>query len=254
MTRSAGSRSPRLEAVGNSGPEKQPAKRALESIVDHIESLIATGELQPGDKIATERELAAEYNISRTTVREAIYELELKGLVERARRRGTTVSQLGGRELMSEALISGLSTEKREIAEILDFRAAIEPAIAARAARYATSREIRALEGLLEKMAEPASAAEHLELNTVFHEMIATATHNPLLVRVSKEISNSLTALTRQQLRMPAARRSKLMVEGHRAFVDAIRNRDPEAAFAVAQAHVEEVQKQVHRTLSRKGP
>jgi GntR family transcriptional repressor for pyruvate dehydrogenase complex len=221
------------------------------SIVSHFESLIAKGELKHGDKIATERELAIEYDISRTTVREAIYELELKGLVERVRRRGTTVTDLGGRELMSEALVSGLSIEGRRIAEILDFRAAIEPAIAARAARYATAGEIQALEDLLEKMAQPATAAEHLELNTVFHEMIASATHNPLFVNVAKEISKSLAVLTRQQLRMPAARRSKLMVEGHRAFVDAIRNRDPDTAYTVAQAHVEEVQKQVHRTLSR---
>lgn len=241
--------------LGRSHPSDlrgQSAKQVVMSIVSHFESLIASGTLKPGDKIATERDLAAEYNISRTTVREAIYELELKGLVERAPKRGTTVSHLAGRELMSEALISGLSAEGREIAEILDFRAAIEPAIAARAARYATAGEIRALEGLLERMAEPATADEHLELNRVFHEMIAIATHNPLLVNVSKEISKSLAALTRQQLRMPADRRSKLLVEGHRAFVDAIRDHDSDTAYAVAQAHVEEVQKQVHGTLSRK--
>ena len=73
---------------------------------------------------------------------------------------------------MSEALISGLSTEGRQIAEILDFRAAIEPAIAARAARYATPGEIKALEDLLDRMAQPGSAAEHMELNTIFHELI----------------------------------------------------------------------------------
>ncbi|WP_170837768.1 FadR/GntR family transcriptional regulator [Streptomyces sp. TP-A0874] len=228
------------------------AKHIVLEIVTHFESLIARGEIKAGDKIATERELASTYGISRTTVREAMYELELKGLVERVRRRGTIVTDSGNRGLMSEALLSGLSREGRQIAEILDFRAAIEPAIAARAARYATEAEIRTLEEILGKMATPGPAEEHLALNTQFHEQIAIATHNVLFVDVAKEISKSLNVLMRAQLAMSSERRTQLLVEGHSEFVDAIRERDPERSFQVALKHVEDVQTQVSSSLLAK--
>jgi GntR family transcriptional repressor for pyruvate dehydrogenase complex len=214
------------------------------AIVNDLESKITRGELKGGDRLPTERDLARAWGVSRTTVRQALYELELKSLVERTRRRGTTVADLSRRTETSEALLSGLSPHARQVAEVLDFRAAIEPPMAARAAIYATSSEIARMDELLEAMAGSQSAERDLELDDEFHRLIAEATHNPLFVQVIGDMANWLRDARQSQLGISSERRARV-IAGHVLFVDAIRGRDPEAAARVSAEHVENVRREL---------
>jgi GntR family transcriptional regulator, transcriptional repressor for pyruvate dehydrogenase complex len=214
------------------------------AIVQDLESRILEGRMKVGDKLPTERELAADWGVSRTTVREALYELELKSLVQRTRRRGTTVADLSARAVTSEALLSGLSPHARQLAEVLDFRAAIEPAMSARAAMYATSSEIADLESLLAAMEQSDSAERDIELDDRFHRLIAQATHNPLFVQLVSDMSTWLRDVRQTQLRISPERRASV-IRGHALFVEAIRERDPDAAASVAAEHVEHVRREL---------
>lgn len=239
------------------GPTERNSGRSVSTrevvarLVRNYESQILSGALRPGSRLPTERELAQEHGLSRTTVREAIYELELKGLVERTRRRGTSVLDTTRQEYMSVALMSGLPTTSRGIAEILDFRAAIEPAIAARAARYATPADLLALEDLLARMGEPLSAEKLMELNSDFHEALARATHNRLFVELAELVTASMQDFQPTQQQMPPEQLSKLLVEDHSQFVERIRERDPEGAARVAEKHIEDVQREVFNVIMR---
>jgi GntR family transcriptional repressor for pyruvate dehydrogenase complex len=225
-------------------PARAQSPDLVGAIVQDLEGRIAGGELQPGDRIPTERELAQSWGVSRTTVRQALYELELKSLVERTRRRGTTVSNLADRNRTGAALLSGLSPHARELAEVLDFRAAIEPAMAARAAMYATAAEIAEIAALVSAMATAASAEEDVELDDRFHRLIAKATHNPLFVQLVSDMSEWLRSVRQPQLELSPERRAKV-IEGHALFLEAIRARDPDAATQVAADHIEMVRREM---------
>jgi GntR family transcriptional repressor for pyruvate dehydrogenase complex len=214
------------------------------AIVHDLESKILGGELEAGDRIPTERDLAQMWGVSRTTVRQALHELELKSLVDRTRRRGTTVADLRGRAATSAALLSGLSTHARQVAEVLDLRAAIEPPMAARAAMYATGAEIAEMEQLLEAMAHSESAEHDLELDSQFHRLIAKATHNPLFVQLVSDMGKWLREARQSQLRISPERRAEV-IAGHALFVEAIRGRDAETAARVSAEHVEHVRREL---------
>ncbi len=205
--------------------------------------MIFDGGLKDGDRLPPERELAAEFHASRATIREALHELELKGLVERRQGRGTTVRDIGERRRTSEALLSPLEPSERRLVEIMDFREAIEPPIAARAAKYATKADVHALEDVLEAMTATRSAAKYGELDERFHLLVARATHNPLLVQLVRLSSTWTRAIRLGSLQ--GARRRTTSLQGHRRILAVIRARDSLRAEEEMRKHLEEIATQL---------
>src|ERR1700674_2444834 len=110
--------------------------KVYEKIAHQIQRLIRDGLLKPGDMLPPERELAEMFQVSRSSLRDAIRALELMGLVEPRQGEGTVV-----RDPSAETLTNPLSTlllQQRELLhELLEFREMIEPALAAHAANNA---------------------------------------------------------------------------------------------------------------------
>ena len=207
----------------------------VESVVGWLERAIRDGQVSAGDRLPPERVLSTQLGLSRATVREALHELELKGLVERRQGRGTVVLETGRAEL-TQLLIRRLDSGERDLLEIMDFREAIEVPIAARAAKYATRADIVRLEGLADRMESEVSGKRHSELDAQFHESIARATHNPLLVKLVRLSADWTIATRNQRLASVARRRSSL--EGHREILNRIRDRDPDGAAQAMQDHL----------------
>ena len=111
--------------------------RLSESVAARLEAMIVSGELAPGRKLPPERELARLLGVSRGLLREAIHELALKGLVHRRQGRGTEVRG-PYRSEFTGAIVGYLTQNERDVMELLDFREALEPPIAASAAERAT--------------------------------------------------------------------------------------------------------------------
>lgn len=157
--------------------------RVSASLTATLQSLIDVGRLPPGSRLPPERELAEILGVSRGSVREAVHELALKGLVDRSPRRGTVVLDRSS-GLIVGSLLTRLSGEGRSMLEVMDLRAAIEPPIAARAAVRATRADIRRLAELIAAIDEgvPRSAAARLDAE--FHAAVAAASHNQLLSRL----------------------------------------------------------------------
>ena len=122
--------------------------KLYEKVAQQIRGLIRDGLLKPGDKLPPERELAETFQVSRSSLRDAIRSLEVMGLLEPRQGEGTIVLDLD-----ASALVSPLSTmlrQKRElVGELLDFRKIIEPPLAARAAAHATPEELVYMEEIL---------------------------------------------------------------------------------------------------------
>lgn len=211
------------------------AVRMSESVAARLEAMIVSGELAPGRKLPPERELAQLLGVSRGLVREAIHELALKGLVSRRQGRGTEVRG-PYRSEFTGAIIGYLNQNVREVAELLDFREALEPPIAARAAERATSADVHRLQRItaeLESETDPERAAD---LDAQFHHAIALATRNHVLVKLVETSMEVLNQTRRRNLQTPERRR--LSRDAHRAILAAIEAGDAEMAERAMTNHI----------------
>ncbi|MBK5232914.1 MAG: FadR family transcriptional regulator [Thermoleophilia bacterium] len=208
-----------------------------DGLANTLEKMILDGSLAHGERLPSERELAVNLGCSRTSLRDALRDLQLKGLIERRPGRGTIVVDPQERNFES-VLLEKLDGEQRQILEIMDLRSVIEPSIAARAARRATKQDINDLRQILADMAsgDLDSAAD---FDFAFHSRIAQTTHNPILVQLIKDASKWIDKTRRQALF--SERRKARSLAAHHEILEAIEGHDDVAAFEAMSRHIEAV-------------
>lgn len=206
-----------------------------DSLAVSIERHIVSGRLQHGDRLPAERELAAQLRVARGSLREALDQLERRGVIERRRGRGTTVvdpTRIEAADQLAQAFAeSSVST-----LDALDVRECLEPPIAARAARRATAADVALLEAALREAEKSPDEATFMECDRTFHRTIAHVTHNALLVRMIDRTRDVLDLSRRDQTFADGWR--AVANEEHRAIFQAIADHDPAAAEAAAAAHL----------------
>jgi len=222
--------------------ELEPVRktRIYEEVAAQIQRLIADGRLRPGDRLPPERELAERFGVSRTSVRDAIRVLELIGLVEPRQGEGTVVRDLSPDSLVNP-LASLLTRNRALLADLLDVRKMIEPALAARAAVHASEEDLAALDRIVARQREKIRQGElAIEEDSEFHNTIATAAKNRVVLRVLDVLMDLLRESREHSLQV--AGRLQRSLDGHRRILDAIRRRDPAAAEAAMRQHLEEIE------------
>jgi len=215
-------------------------ERLYERIVSQIEQLIESGELQVGDQLPSERELAEQFAVSRTAVREAVKALRQKGLVEIRPGRGTFITNgasdnirdsLGMLMKMGATKGSGNLVEVREI---------LEPEIAALAATRITDEYIAAMENAVKIMDTALDDVDvFVEADLDFHLALAEGTQNPFI----PILMDSIIDLLREQrkrigLTKGGLRRGQIH---HKKILDAVTRRDPQASRQAMQDHLTQV-------------
>lgn len=214
-----------------------------------IEKLIMTGELEVGSKLPSERVLAESLSVSRVSIRQALHELEVRGLIDRRPGRGTIVLSAAGEPSRPGVTIAtALSPEGREIANVMELRAIIEPPIAGLTAARATERDVAQLRDLVTQMSHDISVEAYAELDMSFHQAIAQYTHNPLLSMLTKQIATLIAPSRNANLQ--TKRRRKNSTEEHETILRAIAARDPEAAESAATAHIESITQEILRAAN----
>jgi len=221
--------------------------RVFEGIAQQIQRLIVDGALKPGDRLPPERELAERFAVGRSSVRDAIRTLELVGLVVPRQGEGTVVADVSPEAVVTP--IASVLLRKRElIAELLDIRKMIEPALAARAAVRASDEDIARLEDVLRRQREKTLRGESaVEEDTEFHYVIALAAKNSV-VRSVLDVLMGLLRETRA-LSLQTRGRPQRSLAGHRRVLEAIKRRDPAAAERAVRQHVEEIESIVLKKL-----
>jgi GntR family transcriptional repressor for pyruvate dehydrogenase complex len=213
-------------------------RSVADDLVARLQRMIFDGQLPPGARLPPERELQTALGVSRVSVREALHQLELQGLVDRRPGRGTVVVA-PDRSDRASTLLARLTPADRDLLELMDLRAAIEPPIAARAAGRATAADVRELRELVEEMGSTDAVARTIELDEAFHAAIARATHNPLFARLLEVTADWLGATRRAALQ--SGRRRRESIAAHARILDAIAARDPDAAAAAMHDHIQRV-------------
>jgi DNA-binding FadR family transcriptional regulator len=219
---------------------RQPAYRAVSSV---MEQHILSGELKPGTPLPSEQELATEFGVNRSTIRESIRLLEQEGLLERHQGRRLFVALPGLFDLAPRAMRS-LILHQVTFEELWEVAVVVEPEAARLAARRADEDDLRDIDANLAASAqtvggEPAAAGiqRHWELDAAFHALIARASKNRSLM-MSRE-SFSLLYRPLATLLQSAARN----LDAHRQIAAALRGRDEQRAHEWTRKHLVDFRK-----------
>ncbi len=205
----------------------------------YLERLIDT-ELSPGDRLPPERELAAQLNVSRTSVREAMHELEQRRRIERTPGRGTTVLP---KSHTATELEREIDVDVAELADVSELRLIIEPQIAGLAATRASDSDLVLLEQTLAASHAGLTPHESLEMDVQFHMQLAAAAGNPLLLTLCQFANGWVQDVRARSHATRAGRRSS--VDWHRALYEAVSTHDSAAATQAMIEHLQTVDRLV---------
>jgi GntR family transcriptional repressor for pyruvate dehydrogenase complex len=235
--RPAPSRAARPKAGGVAAPVG--FQRRSEGVLNALETMIVSGEVQPGDRLPPERELAERFGVGRNSVREAIRQLSLLGLVEAYQGGGTFVAETTSASLIRPFLnvvqFGGATADK-----IMEFRIVFEPAVAALAAMRAGPDDLVGLEAALEafEVAIADGRDDAAECDTRFHHLVAASTGNPVFAAIESALMEFLHAFRQQALVRAAYNPGDGAVNGHRDVYERIAAADGHGAADAMRAHL----------------
>ena len=215
-------------------------RRLYEDIVQEFSSLIRQGVLKPGERLPSERVLANQLQVSRSSVREALRSLELQGLVISKRGSGTFINT-DNLESMVALLASTLTSGADTLKHIFEMRHMLEPQIAALAAQRANKQEVAELGSILEEQVkEIADGGTGVDSDTAFHFAMASATHNSALVKVVSAVEDILRRSRNQSLQEPG--RPQRSLASHREILGMIHSGDAAGARRAMEYHLTTVE------------
>jgi GntR family transcriptional regulator, transcriptional repressor for pyruvate dehydrogenase complex len=214
--------------------------KVYEEIVAKIKDMIAKGRFKSGDQLPVERELAEVFRVSRSSVREALRSLESQGFIESRQGNGTYIASQPVESLVSP-LASVIFTEKDDQMELFEMRRMIEPQLAYLAAERATEEEIAMMEKALALQEEQIGRGESgTDVDRNFHYIMARATKNKALLRITDNIMD-LLAESREQYLQVEGRPQKSILR-HREVLEAIRAGDRERAEECMREHLMDIE------------
>jgi GntR family transcriptional regulator, transcriptional repressor for pyruvate dehydrogenase complex len=215
-------------------------RRLHEDIVQQFHGLIRQGKLKHGDRLPSERDLAQRFNVSRSSVREAIRSLELQGLVVSRRGSGTFINTENLDSVVA-LVAAALNTDGDNLTDIFEMRHLLEPPLAALAAQRATPEEIARMRLILEEQKRQISAGETgVESDTAFHFALASATHNAAVIKVVSAVEDILQRSRDRSLQEPG--RPQRSLASHCQILDMVENRDVAGAQHAMEHHLEVVE------------
>jgi DNA-binding FadR family transcriptional regulator len=205
--------------------------RKLESedaVRSFIVEAIGNGSMPAGAKLPTERILAKRFRVPRSVVRKALLPLEIEGTVTRQVGRGTFVSN--GHQEQRVVSTSPIDTSP---AELLDACLTCYPHMTELAVATATAADLRAIEQCLQLLRRTTTITEFAARDAAFHQAIANATHNALLIEISRIIGRARERTDWGELTLHEG-----TPQDHEGILEALTKRDAKLARERTKAHL----------------
>lgn len=204
--------------------EKINRQKIYEIIAEQIKGQIISGELKPGEKLPTSKELCEMYQVGRSTVREALSALEIMGLIETRQGEGSTVKAYNSDDIKLPDFQDILITEEA-VFELMEARKSIEISNARLAAVKRTEEDLLKLKDNLKKMeANLTNVQKSKQADMEFHQILAEATQNSIMLRlinaISDQMSKAMEEIRRITFNSPAL--SKRVFEEHYRIFQAV--------------------------------
>ncbi|MCB1763468.1 MAG: FCD domain-containing protein [Gammaproteobacteria bacterium] len=216
--------------------------RISDQIAETLTTMIADGELKPGERLPAERTLASRLEVSRPSLREAIQKLNSKGLLKTRRGGGTYV-----REGIDSAFVDPLLALLQELPQsrfdVLEVRHALEGTAAYYAALRGTNSDKETIQRKFDTMIGKHGIGDPMDearADAEFHLSIVEASHNLVLLHVMRALftllMNSISHNLEKLYTLP--RVFQPLSNQHRRLMEAVLEGDPERARQAAQAHL----------------
>ena len=227
----------------------------VDKIAKDLQEQIVQGKLKPGERLASERSLCSMFGVGRTTIREALKSLAVRGLVTRSAR-GAVVADVESIHLPGTDL-AGLAAQT-SIKQLFEVRKLMEVRVAGWAALRASAEEIDAMRLAIEDDISRNTAAGNP--GRIFHDALARAAHNPALVQVYESGRHLFFRLPfywklfdDAEVKTARAARHELARRWHEQILKAIMERDAAEAEGAMFQHLDIMEKDLLNRLELSG-
>jgi GntR family transcriptional repressor for pyruvate dehydrogenase complex len=211
-------------------------------VVRQIEGLILRGILRPGERLPSERELSERMGVSRPSLREALADLQDRGLLTTKAGAGVYVADVWG-SAFAPALVKLFASHDDAVFDYISFRRDMEGLAAERAARLASGTDLKVIDTIFQKMEaahQKRNPADEAHLDADFHLSIIEASHNIIMLHMMRSMYELLREgvfYNRSIMFKQRTTRDTLLGQ-HRAINLALQARDPIGARAAIEAHL----------------
>jgi len=223
-----------------------------EQVTGQIENLIVANQLQPGDRLPPERELAQQFGVSRTVIREAIRALVAKSLLE-ARPGGGTVVRAPTMEAVAQSMRLFLRASQTEVDydKVHEVRRLLEVEIAGLAAERRTEEDVARMAAILDEVPTVGGDRDLLAQNDVnFHAALARATHNELFSLLLDSIADIM--FTVRQLGFSVPGMPDRTLRYHQAIFEQVKAGNPDQARQAMTEHLVEAEETMRQALTHR--
>lgn len=223
----------------------QPEKLS-QGIIRQIELLILRGILRPGERLPSERELSERMDVSRPSLREALAELQHRGLLTTRPNAGVYVADVMG-SAFAPALVDLFSRHDEAVFDYIAFRRDLEALAAERAARLASDTDLQVIDAIFTRMEaahQKRDPSDEAALDAQFHLAIIEASHNVVMLHMMRSMFDLLRegVFYNRQMMFKVRTTREALLDQHRAINAAIQSRDPSAARSAVEAHLDYVE------------
>ena len=217
-------------------PEKKRANPAYRQVSDQLRQRIVGGELRAGDALPIEADLSIQFAVHRSTVREALRQLEQEGLVQRSGKKLlVTLPQPGE---LAQAAQRALRQQQVTFREVWEVASTLEPLCARLAAERISSEQLQRLQDNLAQTQALVDAGQSpVQVTIEFQAIVAEAAHNQALLLARAPVSLLMLAgyaAIAPRLPQSGAR----LLEAHRHVLESLRQQDAESAVAWTRKHL----------------
>ncbi|MEM7797574.1 MAG: FadR/GntR family transcriptional regulator [Chloroflexota bacterium] len=205
-----------------------PQTTVVERIINSIADALIEGRLKPGQQLPAEKELAAQLDVSRNALREAMKILQALGVIEVQHGTGTFITKSVSPHLLNP-LVFAMLMEANISMDLIELRMFTETGYYILAARNATHEDWTRIEAAQQSMeayvSNPSFNPEHYaDLDLAFHDAILEATHNPLVMKIGRAVEKLFHPALKIAFANPEHRNYPLA--DHRFIVKALRSGD----------------------------
>lgn len=222
-------------------------QKVYEIIFQKIQHEITSGQYKMGDKLPSERELAVQYSVSRTSIREALRLLELNDLVEIRQGDGTFIKNNAHQAIQNQLTNVVLKTDRTTLYEMLELRLILESQCAALAALRATGQDIENIARTLEMMKNTDDKEVGLQADLDFHMAIAKAANNSVLAQLIASFTPHMrnTIEVTRKHRLSSTENITRTFEEHKAIYIAISRGESERAKSLMEDHIRTIRQEL---------
>ena len=222
--------------------EPIPQEKLSMGVVRQIEGLILRGILRRGERLPSERELSERMGVSRPSLREALSDLQERGLLASKAGAGVFVADVLG-SAFSPALITLFSSHDEAVFDYISFRRDMEGLAAERAARLGSDMDLKVIDTIFKKMESAhtkRNPADEAHLDADFHLAIIEASHNIIMLHMMRSMYELLRegVFYNRTVMFKQRTTRDTLLEQHRAINAALQARDPERARGAVEGHL----------------